>query len=313
MPVETVDALSPAERRDVLDLVRASNAATGADGTSLLSEAYRFGLAESSTDGVRHLLIRDGSRVTGYAQVRGLPDAPAAELVVAPDARRQGYGSALWAALPADTALWSHQDSPAALGFAAALGLVSTRELLRMSLSDSAILARYATASDPHTGVVGLPAEFVAEPFRPGEDEQAWLDLNATAFVDHPEQGTIDRADLAVRMATEWFDPAGLILVRDRGEPDRSRLAASHWTKIDPPGGTLGEVYAVAVHPAYQGRGLAQAVTALGLAHLASRGVDEVELYVDGDNPRALRTYERVGFVVAERHRVFRRAERSSP
>jgi mycothiol synthase len=50
------------------------------------------------------------------------------------------------------------------------------------------------------------------------------------------------------------------------------------------------------VHPAYQGRGLARPLTALGLAHLAGLGLPEVVLYVDGDNPAALQTYSRLGF-----------------
>ena len=37
-------------------------------------------------------------------------------------------------------------------------------------------------------------------------------------------------------------------------------------------------------------------VTALGLAHLASLGLPEVELYVDGDNQAAIRTYTGLGF-----------------
>ena len=33
-----------------------------------------------------------------------------------------------------------------------------------------------------------------------------------------------------------------------------------------------------------------------GLHHLADRGVETVELYVDGDNPAAIATYHRLGF-----------------
>jgi mycothiol synthase len=58
-------------------------------------------------------------------------------------------------------------------------------------------------------------------------------------------------------------------------------------------------VYVVGVDPAYQGRGLGGPVTRLGLAHLAGLGLDEVELYVDGSNTAARRTYERLGFTDA--------------
>jgi mycothiol synthase len=51
--------------------------------------------------------------------------------------------------------------------------------------------------------------------------------------------------------------------------------------------------------PPPQGRGLGGPLTRLGLAHLARRGLAEVELYVDGDNTAARRTYERLGFTDA--------------
>ena len=45
--------------------------------------------------------------------------------------------------------------------------------------------------------------------------------------------------------------------------------------------------------------GAGDPVTELGLAHLARLGLAEVELYVDGDNTAARRTYERLGFTDA--------------
>ena len=99
-------------------------------------------------------------------------------------------------------------------------------------------------------------------------------------------------------MAQPWFDPAGFILVEATDAP--GDVVAFHWTKVDPeqrstldPTATAGEVYVVGVHPAYQGRGLGGPLTALGLAHLARLGLPEVELYVDGDNTAARRTYAR--------------------
>ena len=55
----------------------------------------------------------------------------------------------------------------------------------------------------------------------------------------------------------------------------------------------------VGVDPDHQGRGLGGPVTRLGLAHLARLGLAEVELYVDGDNTAARRTYQRLGFTDA--------------
>ncbi len=53
----------------------------------------------------------------------------------------------------------------------------------------------------------------------------------------------------------------------------------------------------VAVDPDAQGRGIAQAMVADALLHLRSDGIRRVELYAESDNARALRFYERVGFM----------------
>jgi mycothiol synthase len=119
--------------------------------------------------------------------------------------------------------------------------------------------------------------------------------VNAAAFAHHPEQGSMDAANLAERMAEPWFDPAGL-LVADTGEG----LLAFHWTKQHSP--ELGEVYVVAVDPAAQGRGLGKAVTAAGLPHLAARGVRRIILYVESDNEPAIATYSRLGFEHTSTH-----------
>ncbi len=140
--------------------------------------------------------------------------------------------------------------------------------------------------------------------FEPGRDDEPWVRLNAAAFASHPEQGRLTVDDLHERMAQPWFDPAGFLLVERDG-----RVVAFHWTKVEEgqaAGGAAdavrtgsGEVYVVGVDPAEQGHGLGGPLTALGVAHLARRGLAEVELYVDGDNTAARRTYARLGFVDA--------------
>ena len=151
--------------------------------------------------------------------------------------------------------------------------------------------------SPEETFDVELPEGFVARPFDGSDDQaRAWLDVNAAAFVHHPEQGRMTLADLQARMAESWFDPAGLLLVFEKGT---GRLAASHWTKIAEPTSGVGEVYVVGVDPDFQGRGLGGYATALGLAHLRDAGASSVELYVEGDNEPAKATYTRRGFVRA--------------
>jgi mycothiol synthase len=150
---------------------------------------------------------------------------------------------------------------------------------------------------------VRLPDGLVARAFRLGEDEDEWLRVNAAAFAHHPEQGRMTRADLDARIAEDWFDPAGLILVVPEAAP--ATVAASHWTKKHSP--TVGEVYVVAVDPAYQGKGLGRPVTLLGLEYLRDQGVEDVILYVDGDNPAALKVYRGLGFTTRSVDRMFAR------
>ncbi|MGV1007143.1 MAG: mycothiol synthase [Dermatophilaceae bacterium] len=286
--LRTLHALPPAQASRVRGLA-AEVAAE--DGVAALSEQFLLGLRDGSP--ARHVLADNDDRLVGYAQLAdpGMP-ASAAELLVAPSARRRGVGTALLAALPRDVLVWCHGDLPAARGFAAARGLRTVRELHRMALRlDTAEL------DQPR-----LPSDLAVRTFQPGADEQPWVQTNAAAFASHPEQGRLTLADLRERMAQPWFDPAGFFLVVPRphrepaGPATRGTagpaIAAFHWTKAPP-----AEVYVVGVHPAYQGQGLGRAVTLLGLHHLREQGYDTVTLYTDGDNAPALAIYRSLGFV----------------
>jgi len=54
-------------------------------------------------------------------------------------------------------------------------------------------------------------------------------------------------------------------------------------------------------------RGLGGPLTAVGLDYLAARGMDTVMLYVEGDNDRAVRLYQRFGFRIAVTNAVYSR------
>ena len=217
------------------------------------------------------------------------------ELVVHPAHRRRGHGAELLDRVidegsGSDGArVWAHGDLPPARSLADHHGMRVVRELWKMARP---------VQGDPLIEEPSLPTGFVSRSFRPGADDDAWLGVNARAFAHHPEQGRMTLADLRERMQQDWFDPDGLLLIEDLSG-ERPVLAASHWTKIEPPGAAEGEVYVVAVDPAYQGRGLGRAVTALGLAHLASSGVGTIDLYVEGDNAPAIATYRGWGFTKA--------------
>jgi mycothiol synthase len=253
---------------------------TAEDGTDPLDEAARMALARRGPD-AGALWVADPD---GFALLRD----DTLDLAVRPDARGRGIGTALArAALDVagpDVHAWSHVAHPAAAALAARLGLVADRELWVMERA---------------SGPVEVPAvEGVAIRGYRDSDAGEVLRVNAEAFAHHREQGSMDAANLAERMAEPWFVPAGL-LVADSGGPDGT-LLAFHWTKQHSP--DLGEVYVVAVDPAAQGRGLGRAVTAAGLEHLAGLGVRRIILYVESDNAAAIATYSRLGFSHTETH-----------
>ncbi len=274
---------------------RSADAATRSDEVAPLSEAFLLALPREG----RHLLATDEGEVLGYAQVAA---DGSAEAFVDPSARAKGVGTALLDTLLArhpEARPWAHGDLPAARALATGLGLEVVRELL--------VLSRPVADGDDVDPE--LPAGLTHRSFEPGRDEEALLAVNSAAFADHPEQGDLDAGGLAERMAQPWFDAEGLILLESAADGGRStRLAGFHWTKVDPPGGDIGEVYVVGVHPDLHGRGLGGPLTRLGLAHLARRGVREVELYVEGDNGPALATYRRAGFERKAVHVMYSRA-----
>jgi len=278
-------ALPAATAAAVRDLAAA---AAAHDGVAPLSEQPLLWLTGGGPD-VVHVLAGDADAPTGYAQVDLRDPALAtAELVVHPDARRRGTGTALLdAALAATRArggdavsVWAHGDVAPARALAASRGLPAVRELWQMALDP--LVA-------PDLDTAPLPAGVAIRAFEPGRDEDAWVAVNARAFAQHPEQGRLTRTDLEAREAEPWFDPAGFLLAEEG-----ATLLGFGWTKVAGPG--EGEIYALGVDPAAQGRRLGPALTARMLAHLADRGVPRVVLYTEGDNAPAIRVYRAAGF-----------------
>ncbi len=247
------------------------------DGTDPLDEAARMALAHRGA-AAGALWVAGGD---GFALLRD----DNLDLAVRPEARGRGIGTTLArAALEVagpHVHAWSHVAHPAAAALAGTLGLVADRELWVMERAAGPVEV---------PGVEGV----TIRGYRPADADEV-LRVNAAAFAHHPEQGSMDAANLADRMAESWFDPAGL-LVADAGDG----LLGFHWTKQH--SDVLGEVYVVAVDPAAQGRGLGRALTAAGLAHLAGLGVREIILYVESDNAPAIATYSHLGFAHTETH-----------
>ncbi len=302
--------MTEAEVTEVLALVEA---AAARDGVAPLSEHVLLHLRyEGRSDGPgsgRDLLRTRDGRIAGY----GYLDPPAqrqpldrsGELVVHPDYRRHGLGLELARALAAAAdgypiRLWAHGDLPAAAMLARAAGFERFRALWQMR-----------RPLDHQLDQPVFPAGTTLRTFRPGQDEEEWLGLNARAFATHPEQGAWTRHDLELRERESWFDPAGFLIADRHGT-----MAGFHWTKVHGPvggPGSIGEVYVVGVDPGEQGTGFGRALTLAGLHYLRDDGLAEVMLYVDEDNAPAIRLYEGLGFTRSATDAMYRPRELVAP
>ncbi|WP_338671884.1 mycothiol synthase [Streptomyces sp. SCSIO 30461] len=291
--IQSLDELTPEQADDVLTLL---SVAAYADGMQAVSEQGRLQLRHGRRDGVRHFLLTVAGDLRGYAQLEDTDpvEAPAAEMVVHPNHRGRGHGRALGNTLLAASGkrlrVWAHGGKSAARHLAQVLGLTLFRELrqLRRPLGPLDI-------PEPD-----LPDGVTIRTFIPGQDDAAWLAVNAAAFAHHPEQGSLTQRDLDDRKEEPWFDPKGFFLAERDGE-----IVGFHWTKVHAEE-QLGEVYVVGLRPDAQGSGLGKALTAIGLRHLAAEGLPAAMLYVDADNTAALRVYERLGFATHEVDLMYR-------
>ena len=270
---------------DLALVAEVSTAAADADGAEPLDEATWLALRDPDRHAVDltttpsgFVLVLDGSL----------------SLVVRPDARGKGYAERLLAGVlprhPGPLTAWSHGNHPAAAALAARHGFERVRDLW--------VMRRPALPAPPAAVPEGLTIRGYRE-----TDRDDLLRVNAAAFDHHPEQGAMDAADLAARMAEPWFDPDDLLVATDDG----GAMLGFHWTKLH--SGSSGEIYVLGVAPEGQGRGLGRLLTVAGLHHLAGRGIDEVHLYVESDNAPAIAVYEKAGFThaAADTHVMYSR------
>ena len=259
------------------------------DGFQPLSDHLLLDLEEHGGQGfVAVLAYGETGALDAYAQLASANMSTAIELVIAPSERAwvdelssqllrvamevaaaDGGGRINW---------WVHHPDEHIDVIAAGVGLKLGRRLLQMRRSLP----------------IDVPGMVETRSFVVGHDEAEWLRVNNAAFHDHPEQGGWTIETLRRREAEPWFDPAGFRL-HDRD----GKLAAFCWTKVhsntDPP---MGEIYVIAVDPAFHGHGLGKALTIAGLEHLAVQGLTTGMLHVDAGNTTAMSLYERLGFTV---------------
>ncbi len=145
------------------------------------------------------------------------------------------------------------------------------------------------------------PSGLETRAFEFERDADEFITVNNRAFSWHPEQAGMSRQRLLATIAEPWFDPGGFRILELE-----DRMAGFCWTKIHvdhTP--AIGEIYVIAIDPDFHGRGLGGPMTLAGLEWLASRGITMSNLYVESDNHRALRTYEKLGFNVHGTNRAY--------
>ncbi|MEX2627894.1 MAG: mycothiol synthase [Ilumatobacteraceae bacterium] len=225
-------------------------------------------------------------RLVGAAQASSGNETTVMQIVLDPAERLDTLGVELVRRATTETVRdgathltwWVAEPSPAHHAIAGALGWRAERELLQM---------RRALPTD-------APVEIETRPFRPGVDDEAWIEVNNRAFASHGEQGGWDLETLRQRMTEPWFDPEGF-LVHEIG----GRMVGFCWTKVHDEGDPVeGEIYVIAVDPDFHGRGLGAQLTLAGLDSIARRGIDVGMLFVDAANTAAVALYEKLGFTV---------------
>ncbi|WGD38116.1 mycothiol synthase [Lysinibacter sp. HNR] len=232
----------------------------------------------------------------------------ALELSIAPTDRGMGLGTLLLHEVLRDAQgevlAWAHGHTPAAQRLAQTHNFKPIRTLLQLS-APVPELSEPPANTTVHSGI-GDHQDITLRAFKSGQDERAWIELNAVVFADHPEQGQITVADLLVRESEPWFSPGDFILAIDQN----GTMLGYNWLKVTPGGDETrpsGEIYAIGVSPDAAGRGLGRRLLDAGIQRLRDQGVTRVTLYVEGDNTPALSLYRSSGFETANTSVHYRR------
>ncbi|MGH8958609.1 MAG: mycothiol synthase [Acidimicrobiia bacterium] len=264
------------------------------DGHRPIGERKAIGLTRPTLELVGLVGRAEGRIVAFIALTPAASDWWAMEMAIAPAFRRHEHYRRLFEAAVGEARRRGGRGLRAWLfhpGLATAAvreGFREERQLFKMELHL------------PLSTVGEYPPNIEVSSFRPGHDEEALLRLNNQAFVGHPENGAWTRAELALRMERDWFDPEMVVMAWKRNE-----LVGFNWLKADD---DEGEIYVIAVAPRFQGKGLGKALVMDGLGRLEKAGAEKAFLYVDADNQAALRLYRDLGFYLDHVDRSFVRA-----
>ncbi len=139
------------------------------------------------------------------------------------------------------------------------------------------------------------PSEYVIRRLEPDEADKLTYIQNRT-FADSWGFNPNTPDEIAYRINLSSSSPGNIMMVYLKNQP-----IGYCWTRIFAEkglaaGGARGEIHMLGVDPSYRGKGIGRDVLLAGLADLKSKGVSNVELTADGEEPVALGLYESVGF-----------------
>ena len=280
--------------------------ATIFDNSPPIAEHILLHLRHGGDKSDSHLVVEEKSKVIGYAHLdqTDLVAGPSVELVVDPEHRSFGIGKQLLSKAIEicgnSLRLWVHGENLAANNLATSFNFEKIRTVLQMQ--------KILTQIQP---LPALDPKIVIRSFLPGLDSSNWLSLNNKVFKDHPEQSDWQLSDLNHRINEEWFDEKGFFIATIDDQ-----LIGSTWTKIHGSlthdhGGShdhpaIGEIYITAVDPEYAGMGLGRALTITALNYLKYQGLNDAMLYVDFNNSKALKLYNKLGFTESGKDILYR-------
>ncbi len=298
MHTEVIREVDPAQLAEVQELL---DAARERDGHTPLGEHKWLDLVHGGREGYAGIVVREPGHdhALGYAHLSAhrseQPVQWGLEVVVHPQHRGIGVEARLVEESLELVAgqggghlhLWVFQPTEIHEAVAHRFGLAQGRDLLHMVVT-------LPVDEDPE-----IPPGIQLRAFRPGQDDEAWLEVNNRAFSHHPEQGAWTKTTLERRMGEDWFEADGFLLA-----VDDAGVAGFCWVKPDREAGR-GEIYVIGVDPSRQGSGLGRTLVLAGLRWMAGQGLETGTLYVDAANEPAVRLYRDLGFEVHHLDRAY--------
>ena len=152
---------------------------------------------------------------------------------------------------------------------------------------------------DPEEDAGSTPEGVTIRAFETGRDEHTLYEVNESSFADHWGFRPVPYETFAAQMYEpgDW-DPALAFLA------DVDGRTVGHIVGLSFEG--HGFIGVLGVIPEYRGRGIAKALLRRAFSALAARGLPEVRLGVDAQNPTgAVRLYESVGMSAVRAYDTF--------